>query len=181
MTRNQFALAVAADEKWVENTAYLLGLTLNFSPSDVTWMGLIRVFNHGLGFTLARSTELATEALQYAPDTGEVLLGKSSVREGAVVLDVARYHSSRNAALSAGLILGGPRRRGRPARRTGGDALSRAKKYGVDVDALRIGLNDSAAARLDRLDQNADFIGSMRQLPPAITRRRKNAKRKLDR
>lgn len=181
MTRNQFAMAVNADEKWVENTAHILGLSLKFTPSDVTWMGLVRVFNHGLGFTLARSAELATESVQYEPETREVLLGQSPLREGALVLDVARYHSSRNAALSAGLILGGPRQRGRHARRTGGDALSRARKYGIDIDALRIGLNDSPATRLERLEQNAHFLDAMRQTNPSMTRLRENAKRKLDR
>jgi len=165
-------MAVNADEKWVENTAQILGVSLNFDPSDVTWLGLVRIFSHGMGFTLARSAELATEAIQHAPRTRGVLLGQSPVREGAVVLDVARYHSVRNTSLSAGLRFGGPRRRGRKARPTRGGALARAKKYGIDVDALRAGLNDSTAARLERLEQNAEFVGSIQKAP-------KRSKRKL--
>jgi hypothetical protein len=182
MTRNQFAMAVNADEKWVENTAQILGLSLNFNSSDVTWMGLVRVFNHDMGFHLVRSAELATEAMEYAPEAREVALGRSHVHEGAVLLDVARYHSLRNASLSAGLSFGGPRRRGRRARPVGGDALSRARKYGVDVDALRVGLADSPAIRLARLEQNAEFVDAMRKPPSAATRprRRKKSKRKLN-
>jgi hypothetical protein len=182
MTRNQFAMAVRAEEKWVENTAQILGLSLKFDSSEVTWMGLVRVFSHGMGFTLARSAELATEAMQHAPKTREVALGKSSFREGAVLLDVARYHSGRNASMSAALILGGARRRGRRPGPIRGDALSRARKYGVDVDALRAGLKDSAAARLERLEQNAEFVNAMRKQVPATKplRHGRSVNRKLN-
>ncbi|MGH9424150.1 MAG: hypothetical protein ACRD3J_29530 [Thermoanaerobaculia bacterium] len=171
MTRNQFAMAVNADEKWIENTILTLGLALKFTPSNVTWMGLVRVFSHGMGFTLARSAQLATEAIQHAPKTRQAVLGHTPGREGAILLDLARYHSRRNASLSAAIELGGPRRRGRPPRPIRGDALSRARKYGIDVDALRAGLSDSPSTRLERLEQNVEFVNTIR----------KNSRRKLNR
>jgi hypothetical protein len=39
---------------------------------------------------------------------------------------------------------------------------SRAKAYGVDLAALRDGLNDTPAERLKRLDDNVKFIAEMR-------------------
>ncbi len=162
MTRSQFSLAVNADEKWIENSARLLGLSLRYTPEDSTWMGLLRLFNHTLGFTLSHSAQLATEALTHKPSEREVKLGPSSTSEVSIVLDAARYHSWHNAALSAALIMGGARRRGRSPTLSKGDALARAIAYGIDLNALREGLMESPATRLHRLQQNAEFIGGMK-------------------
>lgn len=166
MTRSQFALALNADEKWVENAARLLGLSLSYTPTETLWIGLLRIFNHNVGLSLARSAELATETLRHAPSTREVRLGeytRQAASAVSVVLDVARYHSQHNAALSSALVLGGARRRGRPSKKVErGDAMARAIEYGVDVGALREGLRESPATRLERLEQNAAFVAAMR-------------------
>lgn len=44
-----------------------------------------------------------------------------------------------------------------------GAVLLRAEKHGVDLSSLREGLRDSPGERLERLDQNAAFIGEMRE------------------
>lgn len=181
VTRNQFALAIGADEKWVENTARLLGLSLEYTPGQVTWLGLVRLFSHDLGLTLARSAALATEALEHSPATRELRLGASPLGHAAVTIDLARYHSTRNAALSAALNLGGALRRGRPAKRVARDSLSRARNYGIDVDALRIGLKDSPARRMERLEENAQFVAAMSRTEKPTAPVRKNVKRKLHR
>jgi len=165
MTRSQFALALNADEKWVENATRLLGLSLSYTPIETLWIGLLRIFNHNVGLSLSRSAELATETLRHAPSTREVKLGESThkaMSAVSVVLDVARYHSQHNAALSSALVLGGARRRGRPLKGERRDALERAIEYGVDVGALREGLRESPATRLKRLEQNATFVAAMR-------------------
>ena len=88
-----------------------------------------------------------------------------------IVVDRARYLSAFNAALSAALEHGGPRRRGpRPTSgvapkspRTRSGALSRAEDYGVDLGLLREGLKLSRAERLSALDANAEFLRAMRK------------------
>ena len=169
MTRDQFSRSVNADEKWVENTARLLGLSLVYSQNEARWIGLVRILSHEIGLTLARSAELATEALHKPPSARAVRLGASESSTAEIVLDLARYHSGHNAALSAALALSGPRKRGRPpaatrharrspsvvreraVRETTWDILARAKKYGVDLDSLRAGKgvpHDEARERL---------------------------------
>ena len=180
MTRLQFSLAVGASEKWVVNSLRLLALSPSYTRQESQWLGLVRVLNHEIGLSLARSAELATEALRQSPWSREVILGKESSDSAWVIVDLARYHAAHNAAFSAALILGGPRKRGRPVtteqtdrsgtapvrkRLTGEtvrEMLARATRYGVDLDALRDGVRDSPADRLARLEDNARFIAAMR-------------------
>ena len=180
MTREQFSRSVNADEKWVENAARLLGRSLVYSQREAQWLGLVRILSHQIGLTLARSAKLATEALRQPPSTREVRLGASESRTAEIVLDLARYHSAHNAAVSAALALAGPRKRGRPpgatrhgrrtlsivreraVRETTWDILARAKKYGVDLESLRAGRTDSPAKRLDRLEENAGSVKELR-------------------
>lgn len=180
MTRDQFSRSVNADEKWVENTARLLGLSLAYSQKEARWIGLVRVFSHEIGLTLARSAGFATEALRQPPSARAVRLGASELNTAEIVLNLARYHSAHSAAVSAALALAGPRKRGRPpaatkhghrsvsvvreraVRETTWDILARAKKYGVDLDSLRAGRIDSPAKRLDRLEENAHSVKELR-------------------
>jgi hypothetical protein len=181
MTRNQLALSVGADEKWVENTTYLLGLSTDYTAARVIWLGLVRVFNHDLGLPLTRAAALATEALQHDPSIRHLKLGSSDTSDASFVLDLARCHSTCNTMRSAALVLGVALKRGRPAKKASRDALRRAKDYGIDVDALRTGLSDSVATRLERLEQNVQFVHAMRQLRPLASKRGTAAKRKLKR
>lgn len=196
MTRQQFALAVNADEKWIENTARLLGLALKYSQREARWMGLVRMFNHDIGLTLKRSALLATEAVRYPESVREVRLGKIPSGAAAIVVDLARYHSAHNAALSAALTLAGPRKRGRPsaagkalshatsavrerpAQETAWDVLARATAYGVDLSALHDGLNETPAERLQRLDENSRFITEMRSTTKKTSGKRRVGQRK---
>ena len=190
MTREQFALAVAADQKWVENSARLLRRPLKYSQSEARWMGLVRLLNHELGLPLKRSAELASEAIRHPESTRELRLGRDWSGAAAIVLDLARFHSAHNSALSAALILAKPRKRGRPiggvnssssfvvreraSHNTTWDMLARAKAYGVDLAALRDGLNETPAQRLQRLEDNAKFIVEMQKSTAKTTHRSTN-------
>ena len=186
MTREQFALAVNADEKWVENAARLLGHALKYSQAEARWVALVRLFNHELGLPLKRSAHLANEAIRHPESTRELRLGDMSSGSAAIVVDLARFHSAYNAAMSAALTLAGPRKRGRPSggvhnsvsvlkerstQETTWDVLARAKAYGVDLAALRDGLNETPAQRLQRLDDNSKFIAEMRRSTVKTTRK----------
>ena len=163
MMRSQFAMAVLADEKWVENAARLLNKRLKYSAGEARWLGLVRVLNREVGLTLSRAAQLADEALRHAPDEGRVLIGRTEGGRAAISVDMARFYSTYAAALSAALDLGAGRRRGRPRRASKKKSpLARAAEYGVDIDLLREGLRLSSGARLQQLDDNAAFITAIR-------------------
>lgn len=179
-------MVVKADEKWVENAARLLGHALKYSQAEARWMAMVRLFNHELGLPLKRSAHLANEAIRHPESTRELRLGDMSSGSAAIVVDLARFHSAHNAAMSAALTLAGPRKRGRPlggvhnsvsvlrersTQETTWDVLARAKAYGVDLAALRDGLNETPAQRLQRLDDNSKFIAEMRRSMVKTTRK----------
>ena len=158
-------MAVLADEKWVENAGRLMDRHFRYNAAEARWLGLVRVLNQEVGLTLIRAAELADEALRYAPDEGSVIVGRTG-GSAAVAIDLARFHSTYSAALSAALDLGGARRRGRPRATLPQKTrmLERAAQYGVDLDLLREGLRLSPGERLQRLDDNAAFINAIRPL-----------------
>jgi hypothetical protein len=168
LTRAQFVAAARADEKWVENTTRALGRRLAYTSDEARWMGVVRLLAHDFGIPVARAGELADEALRHPPETRALPLAESN--EGAVtlMLDLARYHSTFAAALSAALSHGGHRRRGRPpaARPHRRDALGAAESHGVDVSLLRAALSQSPGERLERLDANAEFLRALRPSSP---------------
>jgi hypothetical protein len=165
LTRAQFAAAVRGDEKWVENTSRALGLRLAYTPDEARHMGVVRLLSADFGIPVARAGELADEALRHSPDTRAVTLTASDDGAAALVIDLARYHSTFAAALSAAITHGEGRRRGRPPtkrpRRRG--AVVAAESYGVDVSLLREALNLSPAQRLTQLDANASFLSALRK------------------
>ena len=64
MTRSQFAIAVMAPEKWVENAARLLKRRFRYTREESVWLGLVRELNFEAGLPLARAAEVADEALE---------------------------------------------------------------------------------------------------------------------
>jgi hypothetical protein len=163
MTRQQFALAIMATEKWLENSARLLGVRLAYTAAEARWLGLVKLFNETIGVPLAAAGELATEAIRLDPKLDVAVLGKDKNARAAVAIFLARYYSAHIAALSAAIEFGGARRRGRPraAKRRGKAAIESTARYGVDIDLLREGLKLSPAERLERVDENAAFINSL--------------------
>lgn len=169
MTRAQFSRAINADEKWVENSARLLKRTLRYTPAEARWMGLVRVLVQEVHLPLVRADEIADRAMRLPVDARSVNAEEGESGSAAIVLDMARYHSSHAASLSAALNLVEPGKRGRPRRRVRPSSnksttlLRAARVYGVDVQALRYGRRDSHDTRLRRLNENASFIGAMRK------------------
>ena len=163
MTRSQFAIAVLADEKWVENAGRLMARQFRYTAEEARWLGLVRILNQEVGVTLSRAAELADEALRHEAGEASVIVGNAG-GSAAVSIDLARFNSTYAAALSAALALGGARRRGRPRAKfpQKSRALDRARQYGVDIDLLREGLRLSPGERLQQLDDNAAFINAIR-------------------
>ena len=165
LTRAQFAAAVRADEKWVENASRALGRRLTYTPDEAREMGVVRLLAAEFGTPVARAGELASEALRHPPDTRALTLATSLDGSATLTMDLARYHSAFAAALSAAITNGGARRRGRPPakRPSRRGAVRVAVSHGVDVSLLREALHQSPAERLARLDANASFLHALRK------------------
>ena len=181
LTRSQFSSAVRADEKWVENTARTLGQQLTYTPAEARRMGMVRVLATEIAIPITRAAELANDALRHPPEMRALPLSTSTEDVATLVVDLARYHSTFAAALSAALNHGGPRRRGRPAARKrtrGRGAVAAAEAYGVDVSLLREALERTPAERLARLDANSAFLGALRRVSSAPTHATRSRARK---
>lgn len=168
LSRAQFASVVGADEKWVENSARALGVTLGHSEENARWMRLVRMFVRDFAISLARASEFATIAVAQPVDARAFVVTTSD--EGAsLVLDLARFHSGYIAALSVAIEHGSEGRQvGRPARVAEASpdgfyaALQAAERYGVDLSLNREALRLTVAERLARLDENAAFLRTLR-------------------
>jgi hypothetical protein len=165
LTRAQFAAAVRADEKWVENASRALGRRLSYTPDEARQMGVVRLLAAEFGIPIVRAGELASEALRHPPETRALALTTSADGAATLTIDLARYHSAFAAALSAAVTHGGGRRRGRPPskRQNRRGAVRVAQSHGVDVSLLREALRQSPAERLARLDANASFLQALRK------------------
>ena len=141
LTRSQFAEVVRADEKWVENTARVLERQLAYTPHEARYFGIVRLLANQFGIPIARSAQLADDAVRQPPDLRAYVMDGSADGSVALVLDLARYHSGFAAALATAVHRGGPRRAGRPvnvgeyAKKY--DPIGAAERYGVDISLLR--------------------------------------------
>jgi hypothetical protein len=116
MTREQFSQAVDADNKWVENSARLLGRSLRYDESEARWMGLVRILVRDLGIPLSRAATIADRAMMLPRDARSVKVQKNSAGSLQIVLDLARYHSTHAVNVSLALNHGERRKVGRPPR-----------------------------------------------------------------
>lgn len=174
LTRSQFADVVRADEKWVEDTARVLGRQLAYSLREAREFGFIRLLASQFRFPVARAAQLAVDALREPVDCAAYTVDESADGCAALVLDLSRYHSSLAAALATALHRGGPRRAGRPVtvRKKGRayDPVLAAERHGVDIGLLRQSLKQTPGERLARLDENMAFLRSLRPVAPGAGR-----------
>src|SRR5687767_39312 len=137
---------------------------------------MVRLLARELGIPVTRAAELAIGALRHPAETRAVPVATSDGGTAALVVDLARFHSTFASALSAALNHGGPRRRGRPAlakQSSRRRSVAAAQAYGVDVSLLREALGRSPAERLARLDANASFLSALRPAAAKKTARRR--------
>jgi hypothetical protein len=165
MTPHQFAAAVGAELKWVQNAARLLGRRFRRVPSEARWLRLVRLFHDGFGIALKPAAELASDALAMAPATsGDV--AAAADYSARIAVDLSRVDSSFAAALASALAFHGPKQRGRSRwgkARRGVAALKAAEEHGVDLSLLHESLALTPDQRLRRLDENAAFIRALRR------------------
>jgi hypothetical protein len=161
MTLAAFAVLVGAPPKWCQNALLVLGRPLRYSESLARTLGLARLLEE-YGLPLKVAVDRSDEALAVSPPAAVRWRDPSAIT--ALRVDVPRY-LTRFALRQARLREDPPRRAGRPARAPAAGGLRAAERYGLDLDALRAGLELSPAERLAALDASQRLLTALRSGP----------------
>jgi len=162
LTLGQFAYALGAPTKWVQNTWAILDLGPIYGVAELWRLALVLLLERAMDVPLKRAYATALEAIPHPAGLGgtrELRL----VEEGAldVSVDWARFSSAVLAGLSRARTQYQERPRGRPrTEKLHGIAAARAQ--GIDVGLLRASLRRSPADRLRTLDEDLAFVQSLR-------------------
>jgi len=158
LSLGQLAIVAGSSTKWIKNAEMLLGISFPRTPSEAVGVGLLHELHSELDLPLSLARDIANKVLSTSGRTSGVpALASGNVR---LFVDLNRYRSTFNARLSRALVLGGPKRRGRPRAAASG-AIAAALAHGIDLGLLRDSLRLSPAERLARLDANAAFVGAL--------------------
>jgi hypothetical protein len=116
VTFEQLAIATRSSTAWLNNARRLLGRRMHRTPSGARWWGLVRMLNHEVGIPLKNSARAADLILGGETSTHRVRIAASDDGSAGLYVDLERFHSTANAALSAAFIFAPLRKRGRPKR-----------------------------------------------------------------
>ena len=163
MQRSQFALAVGADPKWVDNARRQLGRATRNTPKEARWLGIVHELHAGLKCSLTEAAAYADKALAGSGTEQCVRLAVGESQRVEIVFDARRDLTIHLARLSLALERPPVERRGRPALKPRRDRVrERAAAYGVDISRLEDGRHRTVEERLARLDENVAFIRAAR-------------------
>lgn len=160
MTLGQFATAVGAPRRWVQNAFQALGLAAEYTEPLARRLAFARAVKQACGMPLRHAFPLAEEALARWPayKTWELVDPDGSAR---VVLDLERLLSNYAVRLSLSRTFYAEKRRGRPRKRKlRGIAL--AEWYGEDISLIVESLKRTPEQRLQLLDQVIEELKSMK-------------------
>ena len=160
LTLGQYATAVGAPKRWVQNAHAVLGLGTEYTAEGARRLAFARLLKETGGTRLADGYALASPALASWPaQRAWTYAGPGGAAE--ISVDLERFLSDCNVRLSLARSWYAERRRGRPpkTRRRG---VAWAKWYGVDVTLLETSLRLTPAQRLDRLGEAAAFLRGVR-------------------
>ena len=150
----EYAVAVGAPKRWVQNARAALGERGPYTEDGARRLAFAKAVKEACGMPLRAAYPLAGEALaswpaqrswSYQPDNAAA----------SVSVDLERFLSDYAARLSLSRSFYAERRRGRPRKRRG---VALAKWYGVDVTLNEESLELTPAQRLARLEGAVDFI-----------------------
>ncbi len=161
LTLGQFAYALGAPTKWVQNTWAVLGLDPIYGEAELWRLALVRLLDRAMEVPLKQAYAMALEATPHA-GLGRVMELRL-VEEGAldVSVDWARFSSTVLAGLSRARTQYQERPRGRP-RKEQLHGIAAARAYGIDIGLLRASLRRSPAERLRALDEDLAFVQRLR-------------------
>jgi hypothetical protein len=164
MTARQFAVASAADIKWITNSAALLRRRLRYNTSEARWWGFVRLLTEAIGLPLKTAADAATALFVARQSSMHVTIGADPSQSASIVVDLARYESIFLGNLSRARVHETPKRKGRPPRVVAGrQALSSAHRYGIDIGLIQSAVARTPAERLAMLEANSLFLREMRK------------------
>jgi hypothetical protein len=148
----------------VQNAHQALGLPPVYDAAGAKTLGLARILQEGFGVPLVTAHPLAREALAAWP---AVSVWRRHDPSGVVAMevDLARYLSGYASRLALARNWYAERPRGRPVKRRR-RGLAGAADHGVDISLLRSSLESTPEERLRRLDENVEFLRTLRVDPP---------------
>jgi hypothetical protein len=156
MTLAQFATAVGATPRWVQNARALLKLRGRYTENSARLLGLARTLCDSTGLPLRRACALARKALAEWPATGQ-WVHVNDDGSVAINIDTARYLASFAVRLSLARSARSERtrgsRKGRPRH-----PIAAARKYGVDLTLLYENLKLTPTERLCQMDEMSEFL-----------------------
>jgi len=110
------AVATRSDRTWLNNARRILARRLHRTPSGARWWGMVRMLSHELGLPLKSAARVADLVLHGSAAPHRIRIAASSDGAIALRIDLERFHSTANAALSAAFTFGESRAPGRPPR-----------------------------------------------------------------
>ncbi len=160
MTLGEFAVAVGAEKRWVQNARRVLGVREKYSFDLARRLAFAKLLKDAFRIPLVRGFSLAADAIAVWTESKTwEYEGPNGV--GKVVVDLERFLSDCSVRLSLSRTFYAEKRRGRPPKRRR-RGLALAKWYGVDISLLEESLKLTPAQRLQRLDEAVAFFRSMR-------------------
>ena len=158
MTLAECARLIGAEPKWVQNALATLHRPLRYDRRLARQLGLARILHVETGMPLALAMRLAAAALA---DPSRPWAWSDSSGVLSLRVDLPRYLTGL-AATEAALRREGARGPGRPRMAPPRGGLAAARRYGLDVGALRAGLARPPADRLRALDADQRFVEALR-------------------
>lgn len=159
MTLAQFAIAVNADPKWVQNAAASFGRYLQYTEEEARRVGLARLIHVTVGTPLRAAYEMAEHALVSEPPA-DTIVAESPDGSVRLTVDVHRFLVTSTVWLSHAYHHE-PRARGRPAvRERSAEWAARAR--GLDVSLIDSNLRRPLAERIREADENAELMNRIR-------------------
>jgi hypothetical protein len=160
MTLGQFATAVGAPPRWVQNARAVLRLRGRYDDDGAKRLGLARTLADATGLPLVRAYALARAALA-APTAGREWTHGNADGSVRIVVDLQRYLAAFSVRLSLARASYTERTPGRRSPRPR-DPMHAARRRGVDVTLFDETLKLTPAARLRRMDQMSEFFRAAR-------------------
>jgi len=162
MTLGQFAYALGAPTKWVQNAWAILGLGPIYGEAELWRMALVRLLEQAMEVPLKRAYATAQAAMTHPIVPGKPMELRL-IDQGAldVSVDWGRFSTAVLAGLSRARTQYQERRRGRPPNEPL-QGIAAARAQGIDVGLLRASLRRSPADRLRILDEDLAFVQSLR-------------------